>query len=177
PDIICMAKGLSGGYLPLAATLCRRRIAEAFEGDLDENRTLYHGHTFTGNPLACAAALASLDLFDRHDILTRVRLHESRIRVALETLRDHPHVRDVRQRGVMVGVELAADRASGRPFDPARRVPHHLCLAMRRAGLMVRPLGDVIILMPAPAMDDTTLADALAIFVRTLEGFDFPSPG
>ncbi len=173
PDILCVAKGLSAGYLPLAATLCRNTIAEAFEGDLSQNRTLYHGHTFTGNPLACAAALASLDLFNRNEVLDNARANAGRITAALSNLLDHPHVLDVRQRGLMTGIELTADRQQGRPFSPEAQVPHRLCLAMRAAGLMIRPLGNVVIFMPAPAMNASLLDEALDIITRTWECFDF----
>lgn len=174
PDILCLAKGISAGYLPLAATLCRDEIARSFEGEPSENRTLYHGHTYTGNPLACAAAIASLDLFEQNDVLSNAERLGARIGHALKTeLSDHPHIGDVRRRGVMVGIELVARRDPWTPLDPARRTAAAVCMAARRAGLMIRPLGDVIILNPAPAMDEQTAEELLRILITTIRGFDF----
>lgn len=152
PDILCLAKGLSGGYLPLAATLTTDEIYNEFLGEPHEARTFFHGHTFTGNALGCAAALASLDLFHRNGVMDNVRRNEVLLQERLGELADHPHVGEVRQRGIMVGIELVQDRATAEPFDPKLRLGHRVTLEARRRGLIIRPLGDVIILMPAPAM-------------------------
>jgi adenosylmethionine-8-amino-7-oxononanoate aminotransferase len=122
-----------------------------------EGRTFYHGHTYTGNPLACAAALASLDLFERHDVVTGVQRKAAALAEMLEELKDLPHVGDVRQKGFMVGIELVADKATRRPFDPQRRIGAEVCLNARRHGVIIRPLGDVIVLMPPLAMGDDDL--------------------
>ncbi len=168
PDILCVAKGLTGGYLPLAATLTTDAIEAAFTGELSERRTLYHGHTYTGNPLACAAALASLQLFDDRQVLAHARRSAEIIARGLDVLRECPHVLDVRQRGVMVGIELCADRKTRASFDFAARTGAELCRRMRDQGAFVRPLGDVIVLMPAPAMDHATLEALLKIAVGTI---------
>jgi adenosylmethionine-8-amino-7-oxononanoate aminotransferase len=152
PDVLCLAKGITGGYLPLAATLTTDDIYDAFLGEPSEGRTFFHGHTYTGNPLGCAAGLASLELFDRHDVLGNVRRNEAVLREALAPLAEHPCVGEVRHRGVMVGIELVQDRASRVPFPPARRTGHRVTLAARKRGVILRPLGDVVVLMPAPAM-------------------------
>jgi adenosylmethionine-8-amino-7-oxononanoate aminotransferase len=152
PDLTCLAKGITGGYLPLAATLATDEIYDAFLGDPAEGRTFFHGHTYTGNPLACAAALASLELFDRLDVLAHVRVNAEVLAHELAPLRDHPHVGEIRQKGVMVGIELVADRGSKEPFPAARRTGHRVTLAARERGVVIRPLGDVVVLMPAPAM-------------------------
>lgn len=148
PDLLCLAKGLTGGYLPLAATLTTERIYRAFLGPYASFRTFFHGHTYTGNPLACAAALANLALLEKNRVVEGVARKATALARALETLRDHPHVGDVRQRGFMVGIELVADRVAKRPFPPARRVGYRVCLACRSRGLLIRPLGDVVVLMP-----------------------------
>ena len=109
PDILCLAKGLTGGYLPLAATLATDRIERAFLGHLTDHRTLYHGHTYTGNALGCAAAIASLKLFDENRLLEHIQQSAAIITERLHALRGCPHVVDVRQRGIMVGIELATD--------------------------------------------------------------------
>ncbi|GAB4146848.1 MAG: adenosylmethionine--8-amino-7-oxononanoate transaminase [Planctomycetaceae bacterium] len=152
PDIICLAKGLTGGYLPLAATLTTDEIYNAFLGEPHEGRTFYHGHTFTGNQLGCAAALASLELLTRRNVLENVQKNAALLARRLAEFARHPHVGEVRQKGVMVGIELVANRDGMIPFDPARRTGHLVTLAARKRGLLIRPLGDVVVLMPAPGM-------------------------
>ncbi|MGB7158078.1 MAG: adenosylmethionine--8-amino-7-oxononanoate transaminase [Tepidisphaeraceae bacterium] len=152
PDLMCVAKGITGGYLPLAATFATQRIFDAFLGEPWEGRTFFHGHTYTGNALACAAALASLDLFERNDLLADVRRKSDALATMLAPLADLPHVGDVRQKGMMVGIELVADKATRRPFDPKRRLGAEVCAKVRRRGVIIRPLGDVLVLMPPLAM-------------------------
>jgi adenosylmethionine-8-amino-7-oxononanoate aminotransferase len=152
PDLMCTAKGISGGYLPLAATFATQKIYDAFLGDPWEGRTFFHGHTYTGNPLACAAGLASLELFEKHDLLAAVRQKAELLASRLERLKSHPHVGDVRQKGLMVGIELVEDRATRRSFDPRKRTGASVCQAARKHGVIIRPLGDVIVLMPPLAM-------------------------
>jgi len=173
PDILCLAKGLSGGYLPLAATLCMDAIEQAFEGEPWEHKTLYHGHTYTGNALGCAAALANLDLIEQRDTCAAVQRNAAIMAASLEQLRDHPHVGDVRQRGVMIGIDLVATRQPRCAFDPKRRLGHALCAAARPRGLIIRPLGDTIILNPIPAMKADTLVRMMHIVVETIRTFDF----
>ncbi len=184
PDLLCLAKGLTGGYLPLAATLATSRIAHAFEGSDDpdggddhfRHRTLYHGHTYTGNPLACAAALASLDLFERDRLLDHIHASARIIADRLDPLRDpaaFPHIVDVRQRGIMVGIELGPSRdASAQPFDFSRRTAARLCERMRERGLILRPLGDVVVLMPIPAMPHDVLHTMLDIVLDALKEWE-----
>ena len=153
PDLMCVAKGITGGYLPLAATFATRPIFDAFLGEPAEGRTFFHGHTYTGNPLACAAAIASLDLFEKNELVPAVRQKSAGLSAMLEELRDLPHVGDVRQRGFMVGIELVKDRKTRQPFDPKLRVGAAVCNRVRRHGVILRPLGDVVVLMPPPAME------------------------
>jgi adenosylmethionine---8-amino-7-oxononanoate aminotransferase len=146
PDLMCVAKGLTGGYMPLAATLASERIYEAFLGEHAELRTFFHGHTYTGNPLACAAALATLDVFEQERTLEALGpkitlLHE----LLDELVAPLPGVREIRRRGLMVGIEL-------REFPLAARMGHQVTLAARRRGAVIRPLGDVVVLMPPLAM-------------------------
>jgi len=152
PDLLCLAKGLTGGYLPLAATLATDEIYDAFLGKPTEARTFFHGHTYTGNPLGCAAACASLALFDENRVLENVVRNADRLRKRLEGLRDHPAVGDIRQKGIMVGIELVQNKETKTPWPAERRTGHRVTLAARRRGVIVRPLGDVVVLMPAPAM-------------------------
>lgn len=152
PDLMCLGKGLTGGYLPLAATLATDEIYEAFLGDPAEGKTFYHGHTYTGNPLGCAAALASLELFDRNRVLENVRANAERLQRRLAKIQDRPHVGEIRQKGIMVGIELVEDKNTKAPFPVEHRMGHRVTLAARKRGVIIRPLGDVVVLMPAPAM-------------------------
>jgi adenosylmethionine---8-amino-7-oxononanoate aminotransferase len=152
PDLMCLSKGISAGYLPLAATLATDEIYNAFLAEPSEGKTFFHGHTYTGNPLACAAALASLDLFESRAVLENSQALSARLAMALESLVDHPNVGEIRRKGTMVGIELVRDRATGEPFPDSARIGHRVVLAARARGVIVRPLGDVIVLMPAPAM-------------------------
>lgn len=168
PDLMCLGKGLSGGYLPVAATLATTDIFDAFCG---EGATFYHGHTFTGNALGCAAAVASVDLILESGLLDMLAGKVERIHTALAELADHPHVAEVRQCGMMVGIGLVRDRATGEPFDPARRVGAAVCRSALARGVITRSLGDVVVLMPAPAMDGETLGKLLTATIETINEY------
>ena len=148
PDFLCLAKGITGGYLPLAATLATEAIYDGFRGTPDDPRTFFHGHTYTGNPVACAAALASLALFRTDDVIASLPPKVDALATALAELADDPNVGDIRQRGLMVGIELVEDRDGDTPFDPGRRTGAMVCRAARERDVILRPLGDVIVLMP-----------------------------
>ncbi|MDX1965562.1 MAG: adenosylmethionine--8-amino-7-oxononanoate transaminase [Planctomycetaceae bacterium] len=152
PDILILSKGLTGGYLPLAATLVTDDIYNAFLGDPWAGRTFYHGHTYTGNPLACAAALASLRLIESRDVLGNAREISSILQQELQgpSGRDSS-VADVRRRGTMVGIDLRRPD-TGSEFAPELRIGHRVTLACRERGVIVRNIGDTLVLMPAPAM-------------------------
>jgi len=141
PDLLCLAKGLTGGYMPLAATLATERIYEAFLGSPSEQRTFFHGHTYTGNPLACAAALASLEVFERERTLVRLQPKIRMLSEWLAQVEKMREVREIRQCGLMAAIDLG-------DHDPELRVGHRVVLEARRRGVIVRPLGDVIVLMP-----------------------------
>jgi adenosylmethionine-8-amino-7-oxononanoate aminotransferase len=158
PDLMCVAKGITGGYLPLAATLATEAVFDAFLAPYDELKTFFHGHTYTGNALACAVARASLRVFEEERTLERlgpkIAVLEARLAAEIAPL---AHVGDVRQRGVMVGIELVADRAARRPYPAAARMGHRTILAARRRGVILRPLGNVLVLMPPLAISDDEL--------------------
>ncbi len=149
PDLTACAKGLSAGYLPLAATLVRERIYEAFLGPYTDYKTFFHGHSYTGNALACAAALANLDVFENEQVLEslppKIQALADRLAQKVEPL---AHVGDVRQCGMMVGVELVEDRSRQRTYPPEARTGAAVCYKVREHGVILRPLGDVVILMP-----------------------------
>ncbi|MFT5680485.1 MAG: adenosylmethionine-8-amino-7-oxononanoate aminotransferase [Myxococcota bacterium] len=145
PDLVTLAKGLSGGYLPLAVTAASERIFDAFRGPYTRHRTFFHGHTYTGNPLACAAALACLDVFEQEDTLAGL---PDRIAALSDALAELPgaHIGSVRQKGLMAGIVLHHDR------PPEDRIGHRVAMAARAHGVIVRPLGDVVVVMPALVM-------------------------
>lgn len=164
PDILTVGKGLTAGYLPLSATLVREELFALFTAPYAEHRTLYYGHTYTGNPLACAVARESLALFAEEDTLSRARALADRLALLLAPLQALPHVAQVRQRGVMVGIELCQGGLD-EPFDPALRVGRQVILAARRRGVIVRPLGDVVVLNPPLVLSDaeaSLLVEAVA---------------
>src|SRR5207245_10873234 len=123
-----------------------------------ENKTFFHGHTYTGNPLACAAAIASLDLFEKNNLLQRVQQKSHHLTQLLEPLKHLPHVGDIRQKGFMVGIELVENKSTRHPFDSSRRIGHLTCDRLRSHGIILRPLGDVIVLMPPLAMPISDIA-------------------
>jgi adenosylmethionine---8-amino-7-oxononanoate aminotransferase len=160
PDFLCLAKGLTGGYLPLAATLTTDRVYEAFLGRFEEWRTFFHGHTYTGNPLACSAAIANLDVFEEERTLERLQPKIELLNQLLEELvAPLDHVAQIRRAGFMCGIELAADPRRRRPYEPALRMGHQVALEARSRGAIVRPLGDVVILMPPLSIAPETLEE------------------
>ena len=148
PDLMCLGKGISGGLLPLAATLATEEIFSAFLGKHEERKTFFHGHTYTGNPLACAAGVASLDVFKNDSVIERLQPLISRFTELLQPLKQLPHVADVRQWGMMVGIELAEEVPTRKPYPVAQQTGKQVIMEARKHGLMIRPLGDVIVLMP-----------------------------
>ncbi|WP_223620487.1 adenosylmethionine--8-amino-7-oxononanoate transaminase [Lysobacter sp. ESA13C] len=162
PDLLCLSKGLTGGALPLAAVLTTQSIYDAFLDDSRE-RAFLHSHSYTGNPLACAAALASLDIFRDDDIVARNRVTSARMARLAADFADHPHVADVRQAGMIVAFELTRNGDKRTPFDPAARFGLHAYRAALDRGVLLRPLGDVLYWMPPYSIDE----DALGLLADT----------
>lgn len=158
PDFLCLAKGISAGYLPLAATLTTERIYNGFLGKPGEGKTFFHGHTFTGNPLACAVALENLALFERNRVMENVQEIILYMERELSALQKLPHVGDVRQCGIMVGIELVADRTTKQPYAAANEVGHRVCMVARKHGVIIRNLGDVLVLMPSLSVSQDEIA-------------------
>jgi len=169
PDILCLAKGITGGYLPLAATITTREIYDAFLGSHEEKKTFYHGHTYTGNPLACAAALANLELFEKEKLISALQPKIELLTRGLESFYNLPWVGDIRQKGLMVGIELVQDKASKEPFPVSTGIGHRVTLEARKRGLITRPLGNVIILMPVLSMSVQELEQVLQITYASIE--------
>jgi adenosylmethionine-8-amino-7-oxononanoate aminotransferase len=162
PDLMCLAKGITGGYLPLAATLTSERVYEGFLGRFEDFRTFFHGHTYTGNPLACAASLATLDVFAEERTLDRLQRKIELLAQLLEPIEAHPGVTEVRRRGFMVGIELADQPLTA-------RMGHQVTLEARRRGAVIRPLGDVVVLMPPLAISEGELTRLLAITSEAID--------
>src|SRR5436305_2604523 len=162
PDLMCVGKGLTGGYLPLAATLATDRVYDAFLGEFEQFKTFFHGHTYTGNPLAAAAAIASLELFRLQHVLEALQPKiELLSRLLAQRIAMLPGVAAVRQRGFMVGIELIEQPV-------ADRLGHVVTLAARRRGAIIRPLGDVVVLMPPLAISEADLRRLVAITAASI---------
>jgi adenosylmethionine---8-amino-7-oxononanoate aminotransferase len=169
PDLMTVAKGITGGYLPLAATLTTERVFESFLGPYADQKTFFHGHTYCGNPLACAASVASLQLFRERKILEALPAKVEALTRALAPVREHPRVGDVRQRGLMVGIELVRDRRTKAEYPYAARAGHRACVEARPLGAILRPLGNVLVLMPPLAMTEAQLAELAGIALTALD--------
>jgi adenosylmethionine-8-amino-7-oxononanoate aminotransferase len=163
PDIICLAKGLSGGYLPLAATVTTERIYDAFRAPYTEHKTFFHGHTFTGNALCCAAALASLHAFEQDRLIETMPERITALTTGLTDLRG-PGVAEIRQRGLMAGIALKHDH------PPEARYAHRVCMSARQLGVIVRPLGDVVVIMPPIAMPSEQITEVVQKVGQAIHG-------
>ena len=170
PDIMTLGKGITGGYLPLSATVTTERIYDAFYDVSDRNKTLFHGHTFAGNPICCAAAMASLEVFEAEPVLERVGQRSAFLGALLhECFADHPWVGEIRQQGLMVGLELVRDRPTRESFPSADAIGWKVCMATRDRGVFVRPLGDVVVIMPPLSIEEeelTQIAEAVGYGLR-----------
>ena len=148
PDFLALAKGLTGGYLPMAATLTTQAVFDAFLGDYAEFKTFFHGHSFTGNQLGAAAGLASLELLNSaRSVAARAKL-EVVLREELKSLWALPQIGDIRQVGLVAGVELVRDWRTREPFDLREQAGIRVCEAMARRGVLTRPIGNVVVLLP-----------------------------
>jgi len=168
PDLLCVSKGLTGGYMPLAATLATDRIYDAFLGPIDSGRTFYHGHTYTGNPLGCAAALASLDIFDTDHTFEHLQPKIERLTEHLDRIATNPHVGDVRQWGMIAGIELVRDKATREAYPYGLQVGAQVCAHARQHGVIIRPLGDVIVVMPPLVISSDNLDHLLLTIERCI---------
>ncbi len=153
PDFMCLGKGITGGYLPLAATLTTDEVFNAFLGEFGELKHFYHGHTYTGNNLACAVALANLEVFEEERTLERLKPKIEHLTKRLEEFWELEHVGDVRQLGFMVGIELVKDKRTGEKFPYGDRTGFKVAYKCRERGVFLRPLGDVMVLMMPLVID------------------------
>jgi adenosylmethionine-8-amino-7-oxononanoate aminotransferase len=168
PDLMAVSKGLTGGYLPLAATLTTEQIYRAFLGRYEEFKTFFHGHSYTGNPLGCAVALANLDVFKKEHTLERLQPKIAALRRLLEPLRDHSHVGDIRQIGLIAGIELVKNRETKAPYPLAERVGMRVGEEAHMLGLLIRPLGNIIVLMPPLSTTTKELRQMMEIVTKAI---------
>jgi len=169
PDLMCISKGITGGYLPLAATLTTEELFNAFLGSASEKRTFYHGHSYTANQIGCAAGLASLEIFQTDRVFEKM---PGKIATAAEKLAEigvMPHVGEVRQCGLIVGIEIVADKVGKKPYDGEKAMGGEVCLKAREHGLFIRPVGDVIVFMPPLCSTEAEIKAMLAILQQSLQ--------
>lgn len=169
PDIMTMAKGITAGYLPLAATVATNEIYQAFLGDRASERTFFHGHSYTGNALACAAALANLEIFKEEQIIAGVADKIAAAKKKLAGFAELTAVADIRQCGLMIGIELQADKLARTPFPPELLIGHRVSMLAREYGLIIRPLGDVVVFMPPLASTKADIEEMLDIIYRCIQ--------
>lgn len=163
PDILCIAKGITGGYLPLAATITTEEIYRAFLGEFRELKTFFHGHTYTGNQLACAAAIANIDLFKKEKTLQTMHKKIELFGQELDKIKEFHHVGDIRQKGFMAGVELVKNKRTKEPYPLEDKMGWKVCLKARENGLIIRPLGNVVVLMPPLSISQQELKSLVRI--------------
>jgi adenosylmethionine-8-amino-7-oxononanoate aminotransferase len=169
PDLMVLAKGITGGYLPLAATLTTEEVYEAFLGEHHEFKTFFHGHTYTGNPLACAAALANLEVFEKDRTLDRLAPQIDLLSRRLEEFQGLAAVGNVRQQGLMTGIELVADKETKAPFPPCEKIGIRVIMEARKRGVIIRPLGDIIVIMPPLSITAGEMEKLLAVIYQSIE--------
>ncbi len=169
PDFLCVAKGITGGYLPLAATLTTDEVFSGFLGRFDEFKTFFHGHTYTGNPIACAVAIENMRLFKKEQTLKKLKGKIALLKDKLRRFYDLPHVGEVRQRGFMVGIELVKNKKTKMPYPPEEKIGQKVTWEARRRGVIIRPLGDVIVLMPPLAISERMLKKLTDVVYSSIE--------
>lgn len=169
PDFLCLAKGITGGYLPLAATLTTEKIYKAFLGEYEELKTFFHGHSYSGNPLGCAAALANLNIFKREKTIQKIQPKIKLLSELLADFKDLSHVGDVRQKGLVAGIELVKDKKTKEPYLTGQRIGHKICMEARRYGLLIRPLGNVIVIMPPLSITTAEIKKMMDIIYRRIK--------
>lgn len=169
PDLMCLSKGITGGYLPLAATLTTDEIYQAFLGDMAEKRTFYHGHSYTANQLGCAAALASLKIFADDQVIESLEPKIAAIRSKLAQIGEQEHVGDARQCGMIAGIELMQDKAAKQPYPWDQTTGAKVCMKAREYGVFIRPVGDVVVFMPPLCSTVDEINHMLDIVYRSID--------
>lgn len=169
PDIMCIGKGITGGYMPLAATLTNEKVFNAFLANPDENKTFFHGHTYTGNQLSCSVALKNIELIEKRELIKNIQQKATAFTQYLSKLNELPNVGEVRQRGLMVGVEIVKDRKTKEPFSLQENVVGNIIFTARSKGLIIRELGPVLTMMPILAMKQEELKQMVDIVYESIQ--------
>ncbi|MDE1888771.1 MAG: adenosylmethionine--8-amino-7-oxononanoate transaminase [Planctomycetota bacterium] len=169
PDIMSLSKGINGGYMPLAATLATEEIYNTFLGEYSQLKTFFHGHTYTGNPLGCAAALASLALFEKEHILGNLEPKINHLRTKLKSFESLNHVGDVRQCGLIAAIEMVRNKTTKEPYPWEERMGIKVCIESRKQGLLIRPLGHIIVIMPPLIIKEHELDRLLTIVYESIK--------
>ncbi|GAB6138686.1 adenosylmethionine--8-amino-7-oxononanoate transaminase [Halanaerobaculum tunisiense] len=169
PDIMAVAKGISGGYLPISATLTTDKIYNAFYDDYETQKTFFHGHSYTGNPLAAAVSVANLELFEEEDILDQMPSKIESVIDKLVEFENLEHVGDIRQQGLMVGIELVENKETKEPYPWQEKIGVQVCMKAREKGMIIRPLGNVVVFMPPLCSTREQLVDMLDIIYECIE--------
>jgi len=169
PDIMALAKGMSGGYLPLAATLTTEEIFNGFLGDYKDFRTFFHGHSYTGNPLACASGIANLEIFKKKKTLQILQGKILYLEKRLRKFKKLRHVGDIRQAGFMVGIELVLDKETKRPYSLEKKIGIRVIMEARKRGLIIRPLGNVIVILPPLSISKRDLGRTVDIIYESIK--------
>jgi adenosylmethionine-8-amino-7-oxononanoate aminotransferase len=170
PDMICLSKGITGGYLPLAVTVTTEEVYDAFLGEFRDLKTFFHGHSYTGNPLGCAAALACLDIFEKEETLKNIQPKIGVLENWLKEISFLPHVGDARNKGLMAGVELVKDKGKKGPYPWEEKMGWRVCHSVREKGILIRPLGNVIVIMPPLSISPDDLRDMLHAIREAIAG-------
>ncbi|WLR51206.1 adenosylmethionine--8-amino-7-oxononanoate transaminase [Bacillus tianshenii] len=169
PDLMTIAKGITGGYLPIAATMTTEDVYEAFYGEYEEMKTFFHGHSYTGNQLGCAAALANLEIYEKENLVEQAQEKAAFIADELQQLKQLNHVGDVRQLGLMCGIEIVKDKETKEPFPFQERAAYRSTLKMRELGMLTRPLGDIVVFMPPLASTKEELKEMISIMKQSIK--------
>ena len=175
PDLMAISKGLTGGYMPLAATLTTEEIYRGFLGKYEEFKTFFHGHSYTGNQLGCAVALANLEIFRKEHTLAGLRQKITLLKRLLKPFADLPLVGDIRQRGLMAGIELVRNKATREAIPLQARIGHRVTMEARRLGLLLRPLGNIIVLMPPLSSSLEEISRMVEILAASIQTCSAPS--
>lgn len=168
PDIMAVAKGITGGYLPLAATITSDSVYEAFLGDFSDKKTFFHGHSYTGNQLACAVALANIELMEQNHFIDDIQHKSLWIAEQLQELYRYTHVGDIRQKGMMIGIELVQDSSTAKPYPSEKRMGAQVTKRCRELGMLIRPLGDVVVFMPPLSSTKEELQEMIGILKQAI---------
>ncbi|HLE24325.1 MAG TPA: adenosylmethionine--8-amino-7-oxononanoate transaminase [Thermodesulfobacteriota bacterium] len=168
PDIMVLGKGMTGGYLPLSATITTQEVYDAFLGEYEEFKTFFHGHSYAGNPISCAAALGNLEVFKKYNTLEKLQEKVEFLEQELKEFKGLKHVGDVRNKGLMVGIELVEDKETKKPYELKMKMGWKVADFAKEEEVLIRPLGNVVVLMPPIGISAKDLKKLLDVTYRAI---------